>query len=324
MLDEHIRRHYGKRLEDVLHNVSTLEKMLLSFFETWRVTTPSGQIEIPKKNSMDNMKSMIKGWILSQTHHVIDISSRAQFPKFCHAWKELLQRSVAKRGIEEMHSVLDDRVLNRIFGFIGHLTDLVLSRGSKDYDAMLERVPSDQHTSYHSLFQVGIHFMLNLFHIGDTRESVLKLKTSQFEKKYHSDLEMEYFDFHDSGEEKRRVSSTPVCMIPFQENKFGCNPGLTFELYLSLLNPDRDLLFQAPKRSSSKFDIHSPGTKSFYEPSPVGKNALTGRLASFCNAVEIAQLFTKSVQMTGRKHLDKFYKEKNKLNNVVMSKYEQS
>ena len=121
MLDEHIRRHYGKRLEDVLHNVSTLEKMLLSFFETWRVTTPSGQIEIPKKNSMDNMKSMIKGWILSQTHHVIDISSRAQFPKFCHAWKALLQRSVAKRGIEEMHSVLDDRVLNRIFGFIGHL-----------------------------------------------------------------------------------------------------------------------------------------------------------------------------------------------------------
>ena len=159
---------------------------------------------------MEVMRSSLKSWILTKTQHVIDISSRAQFPKFSQAWKGLLQRSVNQRGNQEMYTTLDDTNLKKIFGFIGHLTELILSRGSKDYDDMLERLPLDQQSGYHNILQVAIHFLLSLFQIGSGQESALKLKLSQIEKKYHSDLEMEYFDFHDTGEEKILL---PICWI---------------------------------------------------------------------------------------------------------------
>ena len=56
----------------------------------------------------------------------------------------------------------------------------------------------------------------------------------------------------DSGWSKETLRSWSG-IIPFRENKFGCNPGRVFEIYLSLLNPDNEMIMQLPRKPTRKF-----------------------------------------------------------------------
>ena len=56
--------------------------------------------------------------------------------------------------------------------------------------------------------------------------------------------------------------------IPFLELN-GFNPGEFIEDYEKLLNPGVDWMFQKPKRSSKKFNIHSNEETCYYENSKV-------------------------------------------------------
>lgn len=67
-------------------------------------------------------------------------------------------------------------------------------------------------------------------------------------------------------------------IIPFQSNTFGCNPGETVELYLSLLDPESEFLFQRPRRPSKAFNAHGKDTEVYYEKVPVGQNELASMM----------------------------------------------
>ena len=72
--DSHIKSRKGQELKDIIHDPKQLEAMLISCFESWKVQTPEGDIQTPKAAYLLSFSSNLKMWILSQTHHVIDIS----------------------------------------------------------------------------------------------------------------------------------------------------------------------------------------------------------------------------------------------------------
>ena len=145
--------------------------------------------------------------------------------------------------------------------------------------------------------------MLNLF-LMISGEKVNKMKIHQFEKKYDMDLRMHYYEFVPFDEPRNK--STETAIIPFLENKYGCNPGKTFEIYLSLLSPESDLLFQSPKKMSKRFDLSSPDTEVFYDPSSVGVNMLARMVSVLCSVLDIETYSNKSVRKTGAKLLEEY------------------
>ena len=314
MLDAHIKQHYGKELADLLHNVTELETVMMSYFENLKITTKDGDVQLPKRGYLDILKSNLKMWILAKTHHVVDISSKAQFPRLHKSMRDLMKLCENQRGRSEAQPLIDEATIGKVFGFISYLTDLIESRGTDNYDQMVLQLPHHQRTSYHHLLQCGVVFFLYFFMVGTRRiEAVTKLKTHQFEKRYHEDLDLHYYCFvGDEKDKKGYFSKQPSGIIPFQENKFGCNPGQTFELYLSLLNPASDSILQLPKKPSKRFDVQSPHTTVMYDQATVGKDKVTQLLPEICSAIEIESFSSVSVRKTGAKYLEKFDLDGNK------------
>jgi hypothetical protein len=61
-------------------------------------------------------------------------------------------------------------------------------------------------------------------------------------------------------------------IIPYGKNEFGLSPGLYFELYQKLLNPQNDRLFQLPKKGKAfEKKIHRKGAcKTYFINKKVG------------------------------------------------------
>ena len=116
------------------------------------------------------MYSSLKNWILAKTHYVIDISHRAQFPQLQKSFKALSQLSKDQRGLMDSHSIIDETTIGKMFGFISYLADLVMSRGTENYDSLVAQLPFDQRFTYHSLLQSGILFFLYFFSMGSERK----------------------------------------------------------------------------------------------------------------------------------------------------------
>ena len=73
-LDSHIKSRIGKSFQDVIHDPKQLEAMLISFYESWKIYTPDGDIQTPKRAYLMTFRSHMRMWILSKTHDVFDIS----------------------------------------------------------------------------------------------------------------------------------------------------------------------------------------------------------------------------------------------------------
>ena len=72
--ETHVKSRKGQKLKDIIHDPKQLEAMLISCFESWKIYTPEGDVQTPKTAYLLSFSSNLKMWILSQTHHVIDIS----------------------------------------------------------------------------------------------------------------------------------------------------------------------------------------------------------------------------------------------------------
>ena len=66
LLDNFIQKRQSKTLIDILDDPQQLEKAMLSYFESMRVSA-EGKTQLPKKNYLDSVFSNIKLWILAQT-----------------------------------------------------------------------------------------------------------------------------------------------------------------------------------------------------------------------------------------------------------------
>ena len=88
-------------------------------------------------------------------------------------------------------------------------------------------------------------------------------------------------------------------MIPFNYDKNALvNPGRLFELYLKLLHPGSNRLFQRGRDNAKNFDLHSMSQFLMYEKKPVGKMQIPSMLPDLCEAVEKPRLTNHSCRTT--------------------------
>ena len=72
--DSHIQSRIGKSFQDIIHDPKQLETMLISFYESWKIYTPNGDVQTPARAYLMHFRSNMRMWILSKTHDVFDIS----------------------------------------------------------------------------------------------------------------------------------------------------------------------------------------------------------------------------------------------------------
>ena len=72
--DSHIQSRIGKSFQDIIHDPKQLETMLISFYESWKIYTPNGDVQTPARAYLLHFRSNMRMWILSKTHDVFDIS----------------------------------------------------------------------------------------------------------------------------------------------------------------------------------------------------------------------------------------------------------
>ena len=61
-----------------------------------------------------------------------------------------------------------------------------------------------------------------------------------------------------------------------------CNLGRFFQLYLELLHPEQDRLFQKAKSQNRSFSIHDFSKTVLFEKSPVGKHKIPKNMKTLC------------------------------------------
>ena len=91
-------------------------------------------------------------------------------------------------------------------------------------------------------------------------------------------------------------------MIVFHDDGL-CNTGRLLELYLQLLNPNNNRLFQKARSKSRSFDIHNFEVVSLYENSPVGKHKIKENMKMLCSIVGCDELPNHSVRRTAIENL---------------------
>ena len=95
-------------------------------------------------------------------------------------------------------------------------------------------------------------------------------------------------------------------VIPFLNDEFGFNPGRFFELYLNLLNPENDFLFQRPRNSpTDSFNIHDFTESTIFVNSKAGRDQIPKMLKTLCEIVDCPILKNHSVRSTGITELRK-------------------
>ena len=71
-------------------------------------------------------------------------------------------------------------------------------------------------------------------------------------------------------------------------------------LYIEVLNPKNDRLFQKPQRDAKWFNIHNFTIDCFYEMKPIGKNLIGDMLKKLCKAADQPLKWTNhSIRATG-------------------------
>ena len=85
-------------------------------------------------------------------------------------------------------------------------------------------------------------------------------------------------------------------LIPFKTNKFNANPGETLSLYISLLNPENEYLFQRFHRPAGWFNLDDPTTNTAFENIKVGENKVDEMMPFMCKAAGIKRFTNHSVR----------------------------
>ena len=108
---------------------------------------------------------------------------------------------------------------------------------------------------------------------------------------FDRELQMDYYKKvlgEESKNHKLDSENLANCgIIPCTVNKFGVNPGLVLDVYLSHLNPKCEYLFQQPRRASKFFLLDEPETTVLYETTKVGVNKTGEMLKNLTKLVGI-------------------------------------
>ena len=303
LVDNYIQKKQSKTLVELLDDPGELEKTLLSYFESLRVDT-EGKTQLPKKNYLDSVFSNIKLWILAKTEQKIDIGHKGLFPNLGLLIKSLHREIKATgHGNTQHYEAIDDESLGRIFCFIALITECVITRGTPAFEENIAKLPAGYQKKFHCLLQASAQFLITLLDIRRGREGLAELTKDHYEKRYSRKFDLYYFcktkgeasKNHQRDDGNIGTSGT----IPFQDNKFGCNPGKTIETYLSLLDPKLDRFFQKPCSETKTFKLNDPKATVYFHPLPVGVNKVGEMMGVFCDALGLEHYTNHCIRSTG-------------------------
>jgi len=300
LFDNFIQKRQSKRLTDLLNDPEQLETVLLSYFESMRVNA-EGKIQLPKKNYLDSVLSNIKLWILTQTEQKEDIS---RFPKL-----RLLLKSLHKelkengRGDTTHYEPIDDESLGRTFSFIALVTNCFITRGTPAFEENIAKLPFSCRKRFHYMLQASAQFLMTLLDCRRGRKGLVKLTKDHYKKCYSRKHDLYYYSKtkgevtknHQRDDENIGTSG----IIPFQENKFGCNPGKTLELYLSILHPKFDKFFQKPRVEAKNFSLGDEKETVYFYALPVGESKVGEMMATFCDVLGLEHYTNHCIRSTG-------------------------
>lgn len=294
--------------EIVSGDVKQLEKALIGFFETLRVSQrqeDGSMVDvIPKRNTIDSYKSNLKQHILDLTESQLDITS-ARFPLFSKFMKGYCREvKTVGRGETKHHQPIDDESLKKIY-CLGADVGAVFEAKIRDKSVIHElvsKLPEKYRGSYHYLLQMLVQFTLTLFDVRRGNEGLDMLTKNHFEKSHYPKGGYDFWrkvmgeESKNHKQDSENLDSSGI--IPCVENEFGFNPGKMLGLYMQFLNPDNPYLFQRPRRPSKEFNIDEED-KCLFEPSKVGKNLVAEMMKKMCSVLGLPTFTNHCIRATG-------------------------
>ena len=286
---------------------TNLEKTIIKYFQTMTVgqkQEDGSVIQImPKRNTLDFIKSNLKLVILAESEQKIDITNSVQFPKFSQFLKGLQKETKAQgRGDTDHHKPIDKESLAKIFKLGADVSAVFDAKesGGNVADAV-SKLPQEYQGSYHYLLQHMVQFLLTLFDVRRGQEGIDSLTKTHFKKEHYQEGGYDIYrkvkgeqskNHHQDGENFDNSG-----IIPCNENEFGFNPGHIFDIYLGLLHPDCESLFQRPRRPSKHFNLNVDS--ELFEPSKVGKNMVGTMMKRLCKTLGLPEYTNHCLRSTG-------------------------
>ena len=236
------------------------ESMLRSieeFLNRFRVGTDKTR---PKKNTLDQYKSMIKNHLIKEKGW--DITNTKDFPKFNTFYRGLLLKlKDSGKADTEHHKEIPPATLSKINSFLSILHQLVIGTPkTEEYDSLIEKLPVKWQDNYHYLCQYGIMFIVMNYLARRGREGFDTLKKDSFELREDPEIGKYFKKITGEVSKNHKVDDEDLTaggIITFNSTPEGLSPGQFFEDFLEKLNPGNDCLFQRPKRPSKIFRLRN-------------------------------------------------------------------
>ena len=284
-----------------------LEECLMNYFEAFRVGVRDEDgvvsVGLPKKNTLESAKSGLKNWILTRTKNQVDIMNKGMFPRFTMLIKGLFRELKQEgKGDTTHHEPIDEASLAKIYAAIKNVTELFKCRGTDAYLQHLEKVPASYRSLPHKWLQMCIQFTISLLDVRRGCEGLRELKKNHFVKHYDEETRMYYFRKEKSEATKNNKDVDEDLgvsgIIPFRTGQDDFNPGETLELYLGMLNPASDALFQRFRRLSKDFKIEDKNTDIYFEKEPVGINEIKSMMKKLCDQLGLKPFTNHCIRST--------------------------
>ena len=284
-----------------------LEDAVTKFFMGLRVSQrqEDGSTEsiVPKRNTLEFFRSMLKQFILMETNSTVDITSATVFPKFTQCFKGLIKEVKSHgRGETQHHKPLDKVSLEKIYQIgadVAGVFEAKLSNG--DVSAAVGKLPDQYKGSYHYLLQMIVQFVLTLFDVRRGQEGLDMLTKQHFKKeKYLAGGYDVYRKVLGESSKNHKLDGENLedCgIIPCVSNNGGFNPGRILEIYLEFLHPENPFLFQRPRRPGKNFNIDTDS--QLFEPTKVGRNLVSPMMKNLCKLLDLPAYTNHSIRATG-------------------------
>ena len=275
---EFIEKEFQNTFEELVVNQGKLEEQLIHFIHNYRVNDN----ELPKKSTIEQMRSFIKIEILKSTDNKFDIADLVQFPRFCKFYKGYMKKlKIEGKGEKvSISTPIPNADLAKINQFLVYLHS-VMNGTTSD----LSRIPQGYEQKYHSLVQKGLIFILFSFYPrkSSTYSSIQngELKVDDFEITNHPVL----------GQCYKKIDDDQT-FIPFRENKYGLNYGQYMKDYISVLNPNSSWLLTQPHRSANVFV-----GRIWYEGTKLGKNTVANTMSDLSQALELPRYINAQISV---------------------------
>ena len=290
--------------DDFITNKSLLEDYIIQYFSTMEVTVSEDgkQVsKVPKRNTVDFERSMLKNWLLSDLECPHDITNKALFPKFERFWNGFVRGIKAEGRGETKHTpAIEDQSLKKVFRFAAAMTELYEAHLENShgnwtdrYKKALAALPEEVQDCHHLWIRHLAQFTICLFAIRRGLEGLetltiqhYKLEVDAVGNKSWRKCLGEASKNH--GKDQENLDNEGLILFKACPET-GYNPGRLLELFLGCLSDGCKFIFQAP-RIGEKLNIHKD--KCLFQNQPAGEKPLSTMMSQLSELLMLPVKYT--------------------------------